>query len=69
MGALLDAQVKDCDSTRQWLEKAAIARNESAKRALRSGVVAPRYALILPPGANPAADLIFGNATVHSLST
>jgi hypothetical protein len=33
--ALLYAQVKDCDSTRQWLEKAAIAGNESAKRALR----------------------------------
>ena len=39
--ALLYAEVKGCDSTRQWLEKAAIARNETAKRALRSGVVGP----------------------------
>jgi hypothetical protein len=39
--ALLYAEVKDCDSTRQWLEKAAIAGNETAKRALRSGVVGP----------------------------
>ena len=30
--ALLYAEVKDCDSTRQWLEKAAIAGNETAKR-------------------------------------